>query len=64
MTDALRARGAQQLAQAATILRQLRDVVAERLAETAGLEEVPLHVDDQERRTGEVQRDSLGLCLQ
>ena len=29
---------------------QLRDVVAEHFAETAGLEEVTLHVDDQQRR--------------
>ena len=29
---------------------QLRDVVAEHFAEPAGLEEVTLHVDDQQRR--------------
>ncbi len=30
--------------------RQLRDVVAQRFAEAAGLHEITLHVDDDERR--------------
>ena len=41
--------------------RQLRDVVAERFAEAAGLQEVALHVDDEERRGRPVEIDRLGL---
>ena len=36
---------------------QQRDVVAERLAEAAGLEKVALHVDDDERGRGRVKAD-------
>ena len=41
--------------------REARHVVAERLAEAAGLEEVPLHVDDDERGTVEIDRDRVRL---
>ena len=41
--------------------RELRDVVAERFAEAAGLDEVALHVDDEKRRRRPVEIDRLGL---
>ncbi len=39
------------------------DVVAERLAEAARLEEVALHVDDDQRGARKVERHGLGLSL-
>ena len=41
--------------------RQLRDIVAQRLAETAGLHEVALHVDDEKRRGRPVEIDRAWL---
>jgi hypothetical protein len=41
--------------------RQLRDVIAEGFPKTAGLHEVALHVDDQERRGRPVEVDRAGL---
>ncbi len=41
--------------------RQLRDVIAERFAEAAGLHEIALHVDDEKRGLGPVERDRLGF---
>ena len=43
---------------------QQRDVVAERLAEAARLEEVPLHVDDDERGAADLERDRTRLGVQ
>ena len=40
-----------------------RDVVAERLPEAARLEEVALHVDDDQRGARQIERDRLGLRL-
>jgi hypothetical protein len=42
--------------------RQLRDVIAKRFAEAAGLQEIALHVDDDERslRPIEINRAGLG----
>ena len=40
---------------------QLRDVVAEHFAEAAGLEEVALHVDDQQRRAFGVELELIGF---
>ena len=41
--------------------RQLRDIIAERFAEAAGLHEIALHVDDDQRRARPVQIDRLRL---
>jgi len=41
--------------------RKLRDVVAQRFAEAAGLHEITLHVDDDKRRTRPVEIDRLRL---
>ena len=41
---------------------ELRDIVAEHLAETARLEEVALHVDDDQCRMRNIEFDSLRLC--
>jgi hypothetical protein len=41
---------------------ELRHVVAERLAEAAGLHEIALHVDDDERCRAPVDRDRAGFC--
>ena len=54
-----RARRRARARQGATARCKQRDVVAERLAEAAGLEEVALHVDDDERRRRPVERDRL-----
>ena len=45
----------------ATARAEQRHVVAERLAEAARLEEVALHVDDDQRGAREVERDRLRL---
>ena len=37
--------------------RKLRNIVAERFTEAAGLHEIALHVDDQKRGGGPVERD-------
>src|ERR1700728_2455069 len=42
---------------------QLADIVAERLAEPARLEEIALHVDDQQRRGPRLQRKLVGLGI-
>ena len=41
---------------------QLRDVVAQHFAEAAGLEEVALHVDDQQRATRWHEFELVGFC--
>ncbi len=41
--------------------RQLRDIVAQRFAEAAGLHEIALHVDDEKRRYRPVEIDRLRL---
>ena len=38
-----------------------RDVVAEHLAESAALDEIPLHVDDEQRGLRGVERELVGL---
>jgi hypothetical protein len=43
--------------------REQRDIVAERLAEAARLEEIALHVDDDQRGAGQIERHCLGLGL-
>jgi hypothetical protein len=40
-----------------------RHVVAERLPEAARLEEIALHVDDDQRGAGQIERHCLGLGL-
>ena len=40
-----------------------RDIVAERFAEAARLEEVALHVDDEQRRPRQVERHGLRFSL-
>ncbi len=40
---------------------KLRDIVAQRFAEAAGLHEIALHVDDQQRRGRPVEIDRRGL---
>ena len=40
---------------------ELRDIVAERFAEAAGLHEIALHVDDEKRSGRPVELDRLGL---
>ncbi len=42
---------------------QQRDVVAERVAEAARLEEVALHVDDDQRGGGRVEFEGIGLSV-
>ena len=56
-----RARRGQHRADRLHRARQLRDVVAERFAEAAGLHEVALHVDDDERGRRPIQIDRLRL---
>jgi hypothetical protein len=41
--------------------RKLRNVIAERFAETARLEKVALHIDDDKRRSCEIEFDRRGL---
>ena len=55
--------GAQQLAQGRDDFGKLRHIVAERLAETAGLEEVSLHVDDDECRPPRVDDNGRRKCI-
>ena len=43
-----------------TAAAQQRHVVAERLAEAARLEEIALHVDDEQRRAAEVDGQRVG----
>ena len=45
-----------------TICDHRREIVAERLAEAAGLEEVALHVDHDERRARRIEAEGEGLC--
>ena len=52
------ARGVQHVGAGRDRARQLRDIVAQRLAEAAGLEEIALHVDDDKR--GGDQSSSIG----
>jgi hypothetical protein len=40
---------------------QLRDVVAQHLAKAAGLEEVALHIDDEQAALGRPQFERIGL---
>ena len=42
---------------------QLRHVVAQHLAEAARLQEVPLHVDDQQRDTRRIKGEPIRFCL-
>jgi hypothetical protein len=42
---------------------QLTDIVAQCRAEAAGLQEIALHVDHQQRRRGGAQREGIGLGL-
>ena len=42
---------------------QMRDVVAEHFAKTTWLEEVTLHVDDQQCRRTQIQAVFVGFCL-
>ena len=54
---------AQQRTQGRNDPAQLGDVVAERLAEAAGLEEIALHVDDDEGALGRIDGDRARLCV-
>ena len=57
-----RARGGEQRrGRARSAAREQRDVVAEHLAEAAGLEEIALHVDDDDRHPREIDLDVLRL---
>ena len=58
---AARARASSSARHGATAACEQRHVVAERLAEPAGLEEIALHVDDHERRRARIDRDRFGL---
>jgi hypothetical protein len=42
--------------------REAVDVVAQRLANPPALEEVALHVDDDQRRAVEIDADRIGFC--
>ena len=47
----------------AIVRAQQRDVVAERRAKPAGLEKIPLHVDDDEARPCLIEIERVRLCL-
>jgi hypothetical protein len=42
---------------------ETRDIVAKRGTESAGLQEVPLHIDDNERRSAGVDGNRRRLCF-
>ena len=44
------------------VRRSCDDIVAQHLAEAAGLEEIALHVDDEEARTRRIEFELVGFC--
>jgi hypothetical protein len=61
--DAGRACGAQQSAERCYDLAHLRNIIAERIPEATGLQEVALHVDDDERALGRIHGDGRRLGI-
>ena len=60
--DAGAARGCEHLRARRHGCLETRDVIAERRAEAAGLQEVALHVDDDERHPAGIDRERSRIC--